>query len=151
MKTPTKLLVATLALSLSGWLASAQDQDAPRPRRGDRPPPGGPPEGPGGQGFAAPRPMLSPLIAALDANRDGVIDEQEIDNAPAALRKLDKNNDGKLTMDELRPRRPEGVGRPDAPERPRYEGGPREPRDPAGPRPPERPRRPQPPPGPGNP
>ena len=45
----------------------------------------------------------NPLFAALDANGDGVIDANEINNAPAALRKLDKNGDGKLTRDELRP------------------------------------------------
>lgn len=44
-----------------------------------------------------------PLVGALDANRDGVIDEAEIRHAPEALRKLDKNDDGKLTLDELRP------------------------------------------------
>jgi hypothetical protein len=47
-------------------------------------------------------------MRALDANGDGVIDEVEIANAPAALRSLDKNKDGKLTMEELRPPRPEG-------------------------------------------
>jgi hypothetical protein len=44
----------------------------------------------------------NPIIAALDANGDGVIDASEINNAPAALRKLDKNGDGKLTREELR-------------------------------------------------
>jgi hypothetical protein len=44
----------------------------------------------------------NPLIAALDANHDGEIDATEINNAPAALRKLDKNGDGKLTRQELR-------------------------------------------------
>ncbi|MBS1806746.1 MAG: EF-hand domain-containing protein [Acidobacteria bacterium] len=48
------------------------------------------------------RPML-PAQAALDANRDGVISADEITQAAAALRKLDKNADGKLTEDELRP------------------------------------------------
>jgi hypothetical protein len=52
---------------------------------------------------------------ALDANHDGVIDAQEIANAPAALRTLDKNHDGKLTHDELRPQRPGGQGGPDGP------------------------------------
>jgi hypothetical protein len=32
-----------------------------------------------------------------------VIDAEEISNAPAALRTLDKNGDGQLTPDELRP------------------------------------------------
>jgi Ca2+-binding EF-hand superfamily protein len=50
-----------------------------------------------------PRRSGNPIIAALDANGDGEIDANEINNAPAALRKLDKNGDGKLTRDELRP------------------------------------------------
>src|SRR4051812_21898738 len=45
---------------------------------------------PGDRGGApAPLPPLPPLFAALDANHDGVIDEKEMDNAGAALRKLD--------------------------------------------------------------
>jgi hypothetical protein len=51
---------------------------------------------------------MSPLLAALDKNHDGVIDEEEIKNAPEALKALDKNGDGKLTIDELRPPRPPG-------------------------------------------
>ena len=49
---------------------------------------------------------VPPLIKALDANGDGVIDADEIANAPAALKKLDKNGDGKLTRDEIMPPRP---------------------------------------------
>jgi len=52
----------------------------------------------------------NPVIAALDANHDGEIDANEISNAPAALRKLDKNGDGKLTRDELRPANRNGGG-----------------------------------------
>ena len=63
----------------------------------------------GGPGFDGPRP-IPPLMAALDANHDGEIDEAEIKNASEALRKMDKNGDGKLTLEELRPRRPDGVG-----------------------------------------
>ena len=62
----------------------------------------------------APRPPLPLIIKALDANGDGVIDANEIANAPAALRSLDKNGDGKLTPDEFigpRPHRPGGPGR----------------------------------------
>ncbi len=47
-----------------------------------------------------------PVVAALDTNGDGVIDEKEIASAPAALQKLDKNGDGKLAEDELRPAMP---------------------------------------------
>ena len=50
----------------------------------------------------------NPFVAALDANGDGTIDSTEITNAPAALRKMDKNGDGKLTREELRPARPDG-------------------------------------------
>src|SRR4051794_18884758 len=46
---------------------------------------------------------FNPLLAALDTDRDGVISDTEITNASKALKVLDKNNDGKLTEDELRP------------------------------------------------
>lgn len=62
---------------------------------------GGGPGGPGG-GF----PPI-PVLTALDADGNGELSESEIANATAALRKLDKNNDGKLTADEL-PRGPGG-------------------------------------------
>ena len=52
----------------------------------------------------------NPIIAALDANHDGEIDASEISNAPAALRKLDKNGDGKLTRAELRAHRDDSSG-----------------------------------------
>jgi hypothetical protein len=44
--------------------------------------------------------MESRLIAALDRNHDGVIDEEEIQLAPLSLKKLDLNLDGILTSDE---------------------------------------------------
>jgi Ca2+-binding EF-hand superfamily protein len=61
--------------------------------------------GPGRGGFP------NPLVTALDTDHDGIISASEIHNAPAALRTLDKNGDGQLTEDELRPQRPEGFGR----------------------------------------
>jgi len=77
----------------------------------DNPPP---PDGQQGQGQGQGqhhRPPPDKLFTALDANHDGVIDANEIANAPAALKTLDKNGDGQLTRDELRPNhppRPEG-------------------------------------------
>src|SRR4051812_28082864 len=62
------------------------------------------PGGPGRDGMT----RMNPLMTALDTNNDGVIDAQEIANASAALKKLDKNGDGKLTQDELRPALPGG-------------------------------------------
>ena len=90
MKT-RNLIIATLALA-AATCAFAQDENS-------QPGPGGP------NGGHRPPP---PLVATLDANHDGVIDATEIDQASASLRKLDKNGDGKLTMDELRP--PMGPG-----------------------------------------
>lgn len=54
-----------------------------------------------------------PIITALDLNHDGVISADEIAKAVESLKKLDKNGDGQLTPDELRPARPEGDRGPD--------------------------------------
>lgn len=103
MKTSNAIILAVLALGLSATLTMAQDEGSGtnRPRRQP---------GEGGQGGG--RMMGGPLMAALDANHDGVIDEKEIANASAALKKLDKNGDGKLTRDEIMPPRPAGQGGP---------------------------------------
>ena len=45
-----------------------------------------------------------PIHATLDADRNNEIDDAEIKDSAAALRKLDRNNDGKLTSDEVGPR-----------------------------------------------
>ena len=94
MKIKSTLTLLALALAATTTNLLAQDgnqqpgQGGQRPSGGQRPPP--------------------PLVAALDANHDGVIDETEINQASTSLRKLDKNGDGKLTGDELRP--PMGQG-----------------------------------------
>jgi hypothetical protein len=134
MKNTTALMMA-LGLALPA-MTFAQDSDQARPQRRERPavrdavpgeeanrrglrdgdvpdverPPGNREGRPGGQGQ---RPMIPPLMAALDANHDGVIDEDEIKNASEALRKLDKNGDGKITMEEVRPQRPGGPSGPE--------------------------------------
>src|SRR5205823_1008337 len=91
MKNKIALTIVALGLGLPAMTLNAQD--GPRPPRGPR-----------GDG-ARPVP---PLVAALDANHDGVIDESELAAATAALKTLDKNGDGKITMDEIRPPRPNG-------------------------------------------
>ena len=45
---------------------------------------------------------IAPTIAALDVNKNSIIEADEISNATAVLMKLDKNGDGKLTTDEYR-------------------------------------------------
>ena len=50
-------------------------------------------------------------MIALDTDRNGELSNEEIDGSTAALKKLDKNQDGEVTRDELRPPPPpEGVG-----------------------------------------
>jgi len=53
-------------------------------------------------------------MQALDVNHDGIIDSNEIVNASAELKTLDKNGDGQLTPDELRPARPPQNGGPES-------------------------------------
>jgi hypothetical protein len=57
---------------------------------------------------STPRAKASPplVVAALDANHDGIIDAGEIANASQALKNLDKNADGNLSRAELRRSRP---------------------------------------------
>jgi len=125
MKMTDKMLIAALALGVSAWAVTAQDQGGP-PQRGDRPPrgegrgPGGPggergPGGPGGGPGGGGQRFMPPIMTALDANGDGEIDEKEIANASAALKKLDKDGDGKLSREEyigMRPGGPGGEGGP---------------------------------------
>jgi Ca2+-binding EF-hand superfamily protein len=65
--------------------------EGPPPRRPDAPPEGRP-----GMG-------MIPVLRALDADGDDEVSADELKNASAALAKLDKNGDGKLTRDELLP------------------------------------------------
>ena len=109
MKTNMKTMLALaglLALGATALVVKAQDK-------------GGLPNGnnAGGPPMRGHRPPVPAIVAALDANHDGVIDADEIANAPAALKTLDKNGDGKLTPDEFmgpRPQRPNGQGGGDA-------------------------------------
>lgn len=107
MKTMIKTLLLTATLGASIAAVIAQDNFPPQDGRGG-------PGGPRGQGMRGQRPP-PPLVAALDANHDGVIDADEIANASKALKTLDKNGDGKLTQEELRPPRPEGGSGQDGP------------------------------------
>jgi len=59
--------------------------------------------GRGGQGGPGGFMRMFPVMSALDSDGNGEISSEEIKGAVAALKKLDKNKDGKLTEDELRP------------------------------------------------
>ena len=85
--------------------------------------PGGPParmegagapidqmRGPGIQGRMGGQRFMMPIIEALDLNKDGIIQAEELARASKSLATLDKNEDGKLTPDEFRPPRLGGPG-----------------------------------------
>ena len=114
-----------LAVGLSAFNMSAQDE----PPRGPRP---GGPDGPRREGHH--RMMIPPLVVALDANKDGTISADELANASAALKSLDKNGDGAVQMEELRPKPPEGEGKEGERKGP-PPGGPRPEGERKGPRP----------------
>lgn len=54
----------------------------------------------GGEG-PPPKPPIPPLMAALDADQDGEISAEEMENASDALAAIDKNHDGKLSKEEI--------------------------------------------------
>lgn len=58
---------------------------------------------PSGAGGRGPGGMIIPVMAALDEDKDGVISASEIQNAEKSLTALDKNGDGKIDNNELRP------------------------------------------------
>ncbi len=105
------------------------------PRDGDRGGPrfggrgfGGPPSGDSDRrrgGGPPPEIMIRmyPVMNTLDADNDGEISASEIENAAASLKRIDRNGDGKLTIDEMRPVYASGrEGRMGPPER-RGDGG----------------------------
>lgn len=73
-----------------------------------------------------------PVFRTLDADEDGQLSASEIENASKSLLKLDKNGDGLLSAEELRPdpaqmpmfAGPNGPGRPGAPGAPGAGPGP---------------------------
>ena len=60
----------------------------------------------GGQGRgrqACANGQKSVLLVLLDTDKDGSLGSAEINGAPAALKALDKNNDGQVSAEEIRP------------------------------------------------
>ncbi len=86
-------------------MASAQEEGKDRAalRRANMARPGA---GAGSGGFpGGPMGMLQmlPLMKALDTDQDGTLSASEISNASKTLMQLDKNGDGILSADEMRP------------------------------------------------
>ncbi|MCH5372395.1 MAG: class I SAM-dependent methyltransferase, partial [Planctomycetes bacterium] len=71
-----------------------------------------PPGRRGGRGGDGPPPDRgNPLLRIFDTNRDGVLSEDEISQAGAKLKELDKSKDGKVSGEEIREALPMGGGR----------------------------------------
>ena len=126
----TLAAVMLAAVLMAVATVSAEPGDGPPDRpRGERPDRERGPRGPEGGGRRGFRPPPNPFRTALDVDKDGEISAEELENAVTALKTMDENEDGKLTHEEVRPKRgdhahggPPGEGR-------RPEG--RGPRDPA--------------------
>lgn len=115
MKRLTTGALSLFAVSLLAVAVSAQPPGGPQGMRGGGPQGmrgGGPGRGGAQDQRAGHRPPMHLLIMALNVNGDDEISAAEIKNAAASLKKLDRNNDGKLTVDELMPAGPPPFGRP---------------------------------------
>ena len=97
-------VIAVIAVVTLPILASAQEENKERAaKRANMQRPGA---GTAVTGFAGgPMAMMQmlPLMKALDTDQDGTISASEIANASKALIQLDKNGDGVLSADEMRP------------------------------------------------
>ena len=85
-----RLTIITALLLAAAGIAAAQDR-----RDGERQP-------------RPPMPPVPPVLAMFDGDRNGELSEKEIDAASDVLAKLDRNGDGKITREEMRPPRGEG-------------------------------------------
>jgi Ca2+-binding EF-hand superfamily protein len=114
MKNSKMMLFATAIMLCLAATVMAQPPGGERGERGERGRPGGErggerggpggERGRGGPGGDPGRMMqMMPVLKALDADQDGVISKAEINNAASALATLDKNGDGELDAEELRP------------------------------------------------
>jgi hypothetical protein len=99
--------LTTLLLALSiGPLAA---QPLPPQQNGGSGAQGGQQQGqPGMPPGGGHRPPPPPIIGAIDADHNGVISSDEMQNAAQALQGLDANGDGQLTPDEFCGQPPQG-------------------------------------------
>jgi Ca2+-binding EF-hand superfamily protein len=92
-RTYTMAMTFVLAVSILTANSNAQRPDSDNGRRQ------GPPQSNSGRNFL----WSLPVIKALDSNGDKIISDKELKIASESLIKLDKNGDGNLTIDEIRP------------------------------------------------
>ena len=114
----TIAFASAMVLGLLAYTVTAQI-----PGSGEQPPldgqghPGGAERGERDRDF---RPPPHPVMTALDTDNDSELSAKEIADAVAALKKLDKDGDGKLSREEMRPQFGGHGGRPgpEGPDRP---------------------------------
>ena len=128
------LFLVTLSVAAFAFAAPPEGKKDRGPGDGKR---GGEGQRGGSRGGHHARPPMGPpaIIKAIDANSDHKISTEEMENAAAVLKKLDKNGDGELTPDEFafpghgeRPHGKEGHHRGPRDGRPPHDGE-RPPRD----------------------
>lgn len=98
-----KQSIFSTALAVLFLAAAAIGQDTPGPEAARGRSPALRQQANGRPEFPALMAQRSPLMMALDADKDGILSASEIENASKALAKLDKDGDGALSPEELRP------------------------------------------------
>ena len=93
------LTEASVFAQRPGRGGEGQEGRGQRPRGGEQGEQGQ--RGQRGQGGRENQP--SPLLRLFDVDRDGVVSTEEMNNAAAVLLKMDKDGDGSLSAEELRP------------------------------------------------
>lgn len=101
-------MLATVVAIVFPMMASAQEERKDRApvKRPDMQRPGFGPGAPGAGGFpGGPMAMIQmlPIMKVLDSDQDGALSATEIANASKALVQLDKDGDGIISVEEMRP------------------------------------------------
>jgi hypothetical protein len=119
MKKWSIVLAALFATSLFVHVVTAADNEGDKPKRarkGRGEGAAGRPKRPEGAEGRPQRGGMRPgmggmmLMRAIDADGDGELSAKEIEGAVEAIKKLDKNNDGKIGKDEMAPPKRKGEG-----------------------------------------
>ena len=101
MKFKWQLIAMLMAVATPTWALAQEDgKDRPGSRRPKMTPTG---EGSGQGGFMGGPMAMLPIMKALDTDQDGILSATEIANASKSLMQLDKDGNGVLSMEEMRP------------------------------------------------